>query len=183
MKLVVVAGAITVVLLAVSAVFFLTRPSSSSCSYPAPVNSNLSPTLKSIGGFDQARDPSDVTDLEANAVSAATAQFADLIGVVAQSPVHETPVSGGPGATVVPLTRSTADGNRVVALVAYLSDCSGRVYYDNVEYFDSSTITTYPSVSKQAASSRLNGQTPQLQFDSDPFHPFWAAGADRIAAS
>jgi len=182
-KRVAITGAGVILLLAIAALYFLTRPAASSCSYPAPVNGHLPPILKSIGGFDQSRDPSDVADLEANAVSAATAQFANLIGVSAQSPVHEASVHSGPSATVVPLTRSTADGNRVVALVAYLSDCSGRVYYDNVEYFDSATITTYPSVSKQAASSRLNGQTPQLQFDSDPFHPFWVAGADRIAGS
>jgi hypothetical protein len=183
MKRVAIAGIAAVLVLIVGAVFFLTQPTSSACGYPAPVNANLPSILKSIGGFDQPHDPSDVADLQSTAVSAATATYAELIGVSAQSPVHETPLHGGPSATVVPLTRGLQDYNHVVALVAYLSDCSGRVYFDKVDYLTSGAIAAFPVVSQQEAAAKLGTQTPQLQYSSDPFHPVWTSNGHQEQAS
>jgi hypothetical protein len=182
-KLVAIAGGIVVLLLAAAAAFFLGKPAASSCNYPAPVNTALPPILKSVGGFDQAHDPGDVSDLEAGAVSAATAVNANLIGVMAQPPVQETPLHPGPAAAVVPLIRRTPAGSRVVALVAYLSDCTGRLYYDRIDNLDGTPVSAYPTVPQAAAASQLGGQTPQLQFSSDPFAPLWVAGGRQIPAT
>jgi hypothetical protein len=183
MKRIAFAGVFAALLLAAGALFFLTRPAASSCSYPAPVNGDLPSILKSIGGFDQAHNPSDVSDLQSNAVSAATAINANLIGVSALSPVIETPVQAGPDATIVPLSRNTQTGHVVVALVAYLSDCSGRLYYDKIDYLGSGPIAAFPVMSRQFAAAQLGGQTPQLQFYSDPFRPFWTVDGRQVAAS
>ena len=145
--------------------FLLLRSANTACSFPAPANPSLPSALRSLGGFDQAMDAADPATLQSASVTAATALHPDLIGVSAASVVREQASGAGPSALVVPLQRREGTGRQVVALVAYLTDCTGRPFFDAVDDRSQAPVAAYPSPAPQ--------RTAKLEFSGDPFSPFW----------
>ena len=145
--------------------FLLLRSASAGCGFAAPVNPNLPAALRSLGGFDQAMDAGDTTSLQAASVTAATALHPDLIGVSAAPAVREQTTGSGPSAIVVPLQRRNATGTQVVALVAFLTDCTGRPFFDAVDDRSQAPVAAFPAPAPR--------QAAKLEFGSDPFSPFW----------
>lgn len=129
--------AVAMVALATLALTFALRNSSSGCSYPAPINSDLPAVLRSLGGYDQPLDPSDVKNLDAMSITAATALHPDLIGVSAAAPVRRSGADGGPPQVVVSLMRAGG----MAGSVTYEQDCAGRVYFSRIVEFSASSGT------------------------------------------
>ena len=144
----------------------LLRSAVAGCGFPDPVNTNLPHALRSLGGFDQAMDPSDIAALQSSSVKAATALHPDLIGASATHVVREMQAGVGPSAIVVPLQRPGSSGQQIVALVAFLTDCSGRAYFDAVDDRTRSPQPFPPAQPRTLAH-------PRLKFYGDPFDPFW----------
>ncbi len=168
----------------------LARSRPTGCDVPAP-SVDLPAQLRTLGGFDQPFDAADQRSLEDAAVTAATAEHADLAGATAAAPVREA--ADGPArydALVVPLSVPAGDGgSRVAGVVAWLLDCSGRAWYDDVRDVLRSdtnlTVTRYPLVSAQDAAQRLGASSaPRLVWRTSPFSPLWldAASGRSVAA-
>lgn len=171
----VVVAAVVVVLVAA------VRSGSSGCSVGAP-EVTLPQQLRALGEFDQPFDTADPRAITDAAVRAATALHSDLAGATAGNPVAET--AGGSDrhdALVVPLSESGVDPSapqRIVALVAFLRDCSGRAWYDDVDdllHTDPSLLPQrFPVVTAgQAAATLGAAQPPQLVWRTSPFQPIW----------
>jgi hypothetical protein len=105
--------------------------------------------------------------LQASSVTAATALDHDLIGATATGVVKERPALSGPAAVVVPLVRRDSTGQKVIALVAYLTDCTGRAYFDAVNDRSHDPLAAFPPAQPGRARSAM------LVFSQDPFEPFW----------
>jgi hypothetical protein len=145
----------------------------------APPDVNLPPQLRSLGEFAQPFDTADQRTLTDAATRAATALHSDLAGAAPIGIVREA-ASGGAAhdALVVPLAVSSTGQRRVVGLVAFLLDCGGRAYYDDVDDLlrtDPSILpTTYPTPSAEQAAIQLGiATTPRLVYRDTPFHPLW----------
>lgn len=170
---VVVAGA---VILSVA----LARSRPSGCDVPSPTVS-LPSELRTLGGFDQPFDPSDVRSLADASVTAATALHDDLAGAGPDALVHESADRGaGYDALVVPLSvpAGTTGERRVVGVVAWLLDCSGRAWYDDTRDIlrtDPSLLPQhYPLLDSQQAQQRLGAAAaPKLVWRTSPFSPLW----------
>jgi hypothetical protein len=156
------------------------RSGTPGCTTPAP-DVDLPAQLRTLGGFDQPIDPSDVRSLQEAAVSAATALHSDLRGATAGTPVAiaaDHPAQND--ALVIPLTEAGTDPTaplRVAALAAFLRDCSGRAWYDDVDdllHTDPSLLPQeFPLVSQAAAAENLGVAQPRLVWRTSPFRPLW----------
>jgi hypothetical protein len=171
----VVAALIAVVV--VTVVHLATPGSGGGCGISPPVPS-LPPALSALGGFDQPYDPSNVRTLDGVATQAAGAVKPNLIGTDAGPAVDETPLDPSrPAALVIPLryARSSSNAGRIAGLVAFLRDCTGRVYFSAVRDLTAlaTAPATFPSVSAASAASRLATTDPLLSYSDDPFQPVW----------
>ena len=160
-----------------------------SCAVAAPIPS-LPSRLRSLGGFDQPQDPSDIVGLASLAEQAGASVAPGLIGTQPQRPVRVAAVRAGqPDSLVVPLLSAPQQSARqvVAGLVSFLLDCSGRAYYAAVDDLTAQATTapsSFPAVSMSEASSTLGTAQPQLVYSATPFSPMWrnpASGAS-IAA-
>jgi len=158
----------------------LARSRTAGCDVAAP-QPNLPSTLRTLGGFDQAFDPTDQRSLDDASVSAATALHSDIAGASADAIVREA-ASGSAtyDALVVPLSvpGGQTGQRRVVGLVAWLLDCSGRAYYSDtrdVLRTDPSVLPThFPTVTAAEAQAQLGGSgAPRLVYHASPFSPLW----------
>jgi hypothetical protein len=176
----VVAILAAVVVAAVVLTVALARSRTAGCDVGAP-QPTLPSQLRTLGGFDQPFDTADQRALADASVSAATALHSDLAGASADGLVRES-ASGGAryDAVVVPL--SVAGGatgtRRVVGLVAWLLDCSGRAYFDEVRDVlrtDPSLLPAhYPTLDAAAAAAQLGtAATPKLVYRASPFNALW----------
>jgi RES domain-containing protein len=158
----------------------LARSRTAGCDVAAP-QPNLPSQLRTLGGFDQAFDTSDQRSLTEASVSAATALHSDLAGATADGLVRESPNGGARyDAVVVPLSVSSgsAGGRRVVGVVSWLLDCSGRAYYDDVRDVlrtDPSLLPArYPTLDAAEAAARLGtAASPRLVYRDSPFAALW----------
>ncbi|HXA30535.1 MAG TPA: hypothetical protein VN193_17515 [Candidatus Angelobacter sp.] len=169
--------------LAVAAVVLgvaLARSRTAGCDVPAP-QPTLPAELRTLGGFDQAFDPTDQRALADASVSAATALHSDLAGATPDSIVREA-ASGAAryDALVVPLSVSGGQTGqrRVVGLVAWLLDCGGRAYYSDTRDLlrtDPSVLPThFPLLSVVEAQAQLGvSSPPRLVYRTSPFSPLW----------
>jgi len=159
----------------------LARSRTAGCDVAAP-QPNLPSQLRTLGGFDQAFDVrADPRSLADASVSAATALHSDLAGASADGLVRET-ASGGAqyDALVVPLSvpAGTTGQRRVVGLAAWLVDCGGRAYYDDVRDVlrtDPSLLPSrFPTTTEAEAQAQLGSATaPSLVWRDSPFTPLW----------
>ncbi len=145
----------------------------------APPAPSLTAQLRALGGFDQTYDPDNRPALRSLAAQAASVVTPALIGAVPGDPVRVTAsASGKPDALVIPLAR-TASGDgapRVVGLVAFLRDCSGRAVFSAVDDLTSGGspgVAQFPAVTAETAATRLGTGTPALVYASSPFAPQW----------
>lgn len=149
-----------------------------SCTVPEPIP-NLPSRLRSLGGFDQAQDPSDITGLVSFAMQAAGAVAPGLIGSLPQRPVRVQASSPGqPDAIVIPLLSILPlQQHAVVAgLVSLLLDCAGRAYYsavDDLTLKGGSAPAAFPAVTMADAATALGVAQPQLVYAQTPFAPLW----------
>ena len=156
------------------------RSGTPGCGTPRP-EVNLPSELRTVGGFDQPFDAADVRSLQDAAVSAATALHSDLAGVAAGAPVAIAADAGAlHDALVIPLTESAAQPDaprRVAGLAAFLRDCSGRAWYDDVDdllHTDPSVLPQqFPVVSREQAAVALDVTRPRLVWRRSPFQPLW----------
>lgn len=156
------------------------RSGTPGCAVPPP-EVTLPEQLKVLGEFDQPFDAADEQGLQQASIRAATALHADLAGTRAGTPVA---IAADPparyDALVVPLTEPGTDPSappRIAGLVAYLRDCGGRAWYDDVDDLlrtDPTLLpTSFPVVGRAAAAEKL-GTTDLLQVWRDsPFQPLW----------
>lgn len=156
--------------------------SGSGCSLPAPVPT-LGAQLRAIGGFDQAFDPQNRQSIDDVATQAASATSPGLIGAAPEPPVSVAPSSlQRPPALVVPLVSTETRGSpRVVGLVSFLVDCSGRAYFSAVRDLSSlgaRAPRSFPGVPLLTAEAKLGTGTPQLIYTSSPFTPAWRDSED-----
>lgn len=159
----------------------LARSRSGGCDVASP-SPNLPTELRSMGGFDQPFDPTaDPRSIADASVTAASALHDDLAGATADSFVRESADGGATyDALVVPLSvPAAATGERrVVGVVAWLLDCSGRAWFDEVRDVlrtDPSLLPAhYPLVDAQTAEQRLGATAPpRLVWRTSPFTPLW----------
>ena len=149
-----------------------------SCAVAAPIPS-LPSRLRSLGGFDQPQDPSDVMALAALAEQAGASVAPGLIGTQPQRPVPVAAATAGqPDALVVPLLSAPQPAARQVVsgLVAFLLDCSGRAYFsavDDLTASGTSAPSSFPSVSPGRAAATLGTTQPELVYGDSPFAPRW----------
>lgn len=156
------------------------RSGTPGCGAPTP-EVNLPSALRTLGGFDQPFDAGDTRSLQDAAVSAATALHSDLAGVSAGDPVAIAADAGAQhDALVVPLTESATQPDaprRVAGLAAFLRDCSGRAWYDDLDdllHTDPSVLPQqFPVVSRGQASAALDVTQPRLVWRRSPFQPLW----------
>jgi len=154
----------------------------SSCQVAAPVP-QLPSQLRSLGDFDQPLDARDPRVLQDIATRAAAALHTDLGGqsLVVGDPVG---VAAGPGvaydAIVIPLgTNVSSEGGAprtVEALVAFLRDCTGKAYYNDVVDLAAAPPSGFPVVTRQQAAARLGITDPTsltLVYSDSPFRPKW----------
>jgi hypothetical protein len=154
----------------------------SSCQVAAPAP-QLPSQLRSLGDFDQPLDARDPRVLQDVATRAAAALHNDLGGqsLVVGDPVA---VAAGPGANydaiVIPLGTNVApEGGAprtVEALVAFLRDCTGKAYYDDVVDLAAAPPSGFPAVTRQQAAARLGVSDPAaltLVYTDSPFRPKW----------
>jgi hypothetical protein len=145
----------------------------------APPDLNLPPQLSSLGEFSQPFETSDQRTLADAATRAATALHSDLAGAAPTGVVREAATGGAVhDALVVPLAESSSGQRRVVGLVAFLLDCGGRAYYDDVDDLlrtvSSILPSMYPSPPADQAATQLGiAATPRLVYRDTPFHPLW----------
>lgn len=159
----------------------LARSPTAGCSVPLP-QINLPAQLRTVGELAQPFELSDPRALADASVRAATALHGDLAGASADS-VDRVRASGGAkyDAVVVPL--SVAQGStgqrRVVAVVAWLLDCSNRAYYDDTRDLLLSdpglVLAHFPAVTRDQAAAQLNASATALQlvYQATPFDPLW----------
>jgi hypothetical protein len=159
----------------------LARSRSGGCDVASP-SPNLPAQLRSIGGFDQPFDPTqDPRSIADASVTAASALHDDLAGATADNAVREA--ADGPArydALVVPLSvPAAATGQRrVVGVVSWLLDCSGRAWFGEVRDVlrtDPSLLPAhYPVVTAADAEQRLGVATaPRLVWRTSPFAALW----------
>ncbi len=158
----------------------------------APPEIALPDQLKAVGELSQPFDLSDPRSLQEASVRAATALHSDLAGAAADDPVRIQRDQGARyDAVVVPLseTAATADApHRVVGLVAYLLDCSGRAYFDDIDDLlrtDPSVLPAhFPTVTADQAAATLGAADLRLVYRDTPFHPLWldVAGGRTVPA-
>jgi len=158
----------------------LARSRTSGCDVAAPAV-NLPAELRTLGGFDQAYDPAaDPQSILDASVGAASALHSDLAGAHASALVRESADGGATyDALVVPLAVPGAGTgeSRVVGVVAWLLDCSGRAWYDDVRDVlrtDPSLLPTgFPTVDRATATARLGASALRLVYRTSPFQPLW----------
>jgi hypothetical protein len=157
----------------------LARSTTSGCTVPAP-SINLPPPLRSLGELSQPFDLKDPRSLTDASVRAATSLHSDLAGAGADGIVHEAAAgSAQHDAVVVPL--SVAQGStgqrRVIGLVAYLLDCTGRAYYDDTLDLllsnPGALPAHFPVVTQAEATAQLGTPQPRLVYRDTPFNPLW----------
>lgn len=172
-------GVVFLVVAVITVTHLVGTNNAQTCSLAAPIPS-LSPQLRAIGGFDQPYDPGDRQTIDTLAVQAASATSPGLAGALPGDAVSVSSVSPQrPDALVLPLLTDSGTGSltRVVALVSFLRDCSGRVYFSSVDDLSApngaSTLRTFPAVSAAVAAQRLGITSPQLAYTSNPFVPLW----------
>jgi hypothetical protein len=138
--------------------------------------------LRSLGGYDQPIDPAqDPRSIADASVTAAAALHDDLAGATADTAVREA--ANGPAeydALVVPLSvpAGATGQRRVVGVVSWLLDCSGRAWFDDVRDVlrtDPSLLPAhYPVVAAAGAAQRLGVATPlRLVWRTSPFTALW----------
>jgi len=187
----VIAVLVALAALIVVLVVALAQSRTSGCGVAAPAV-NLPSELRTLGGYDQAFDPvADPRSILDASVTAASALHSDLAGAAADGLVREA-ASGGAthDAIVVPLSvpAATTGQRRVVGLVAWLLDCSGRAYYDDVRDVlrtDPSVLpSTFPTVDRATAAARLGIASPRLVYRGTPFDAVWLdpSGGRSVAA-
>ena len=156
------------------------RSASSGCGVSAPTV-ELPEQLKVLGDLNQPFDGADPRALQDASLRAATALHSDLAGAVPGDAVAIAANGGDPhDALVIPLAEQggTPDApQRVVGLVAFLRDCSGRAWYHDVDDLlrtDPSLLPQhFPLVSRADAAARLGVDSPRLVWRDTPFHPLW----------
>jgi len=164
-------GATTAALLVVLG-FALARSRTAGCEL-APPSVTVPSQLRVIGGFDRPFDAGDPRALRETAAEAGPAIHPDLAGTAAGDPVPVGAAApGSHDAVVVPLR--SAD-RRVVGLVAFLRDCSGRVYYADTEDLlpSGAALADFPALDSSTAAARLGIEHPQLVYLATPFQPRW----------
>jgi len=158
----------------------LARSRTPNCTVPPP-ELHLPDQLRAVGEFDQPFDTSDVRSVADAAVRAATALHSDLAGAFASPPLRIAPDRGATyTALVFPLSQRTGSSDassKVAGLVAFLLDCSGRAYYDDVDDLlrtDPSLLPSqFPTVDRDTAAARLGVSAPRLVWRDSPFAPLW----------
>jgi hypothetical protein len=157
----------------------LARSPTAGCTVPAPPI-NLPAQLRSLGELSQPFDLADPRSLADASVRAATSLHSDLAGASADGVVREFATDGAQhDGVVVPL--SVAQGStgqrRVVGLVAYLLDCTGRAYYDDtLDLLRSNPAALpahFPVLTQSEAATQLGTAQPKLVYRDTPFAPFW----------
>jgi hypothetical protein len=172
-----------VVVVAVILTIALARSRTAGCTVPPP-EPNLPAPLRTLGELTQPLDPADQRALADASVRAATALHGDLAGARADTVVREAATgSAQHDALVVPLSLEAQAGQRrVVGLVAYLLDCSGRAYYHDVDDLLRTNPgilpTRFPTVSAEEAAALLGSKgPPRLVYRDTPFKPLWQDAA------
>ena len=156
------------------------RSGTPGCTVAAPVP-NLPEQLRVLGDLGQPFDSADPRAMQDAAVRAATALHSDLAGATPGDAVAiAADGSAQHDALVIPLAEAgaTADApQRITGLVAFLRDCSGRAWYDDVDDLlrtDPSLLPQhFPTVSKEQAQTRYGVADPHLVWRSSPFQPLW----------
>jgi hypothetical protein len=157
----------------------LARSPTAGCTVPSPAI-NLPAQLRSLGELSQPFDLADPRSLVDASVRAATGLHGDLVGASADGIVRESAGDGARhDAVVVPL--SVAQGStgqrRVIGLVAYLLDCTGRAYYDDTRDLllsnPGALPAHFPVISQSEAATQLGTAQPKLVYRDTPFAPLW----------
>jgi hypothetical protein len=178
-KPIVVAALVIVVVAGVILGVALARSPTAGCNVPAPPI-NLPAQLRSLGELSQPFDLGDPRSLADASVRAATALHGDLVGASPDGLVHEVATGGAQhDAVVVPL--SVAQGStgqrRVVGLVGYLLDCTGRAYYDDTRDLllsnPGALPAHFPVLTQGEAAAQLGTAQPRLVWRGTPFDPLW----------
>jgi hypothetical protein len=169
----------------------LVRSQTPGCTVPPPEIA-LPDQLRTLGELAQPFETADTRTLQDASVRAATALHSDLAGASADAVVRvaaDKPATHD--ALVVPLSETAATPEaprRVVGLVAFLLDCGGRAYYDDVDDLlrtDPSLLPgRFPTVTAEQAAAALDVRSPRLVYRDTPFHPLWLdpAGGRSVAA-
>jgi hypothetical protein len=169
--------AVLAVVVAVMAVA-LARSRTPGCAVGAP-DVTLPAQLRTLGGFDQPFPAGDSPALLDASVTAGAALHSDLAGATAPLGAVRETASGGAthDALVVPLSEASGGDRRIVGLVAFLLDCGGRAYYDDVDdllHDPSSLVAAFPRLSEETAAAALGTGDPlRLVWQTSPFHPLW----------
>ncbi|MCA1682552.1 MAG: hypothetical protein LC685_00890 [Actinobacteria bacterium] len=175
-RLIVIAGAAMLLLIAGAAALVRSRPPS--CGLAAPVP-DLPPRLQALGDFDRPYDTGDERTLEEAAGRVASALHPGLIGTL---PDHSVAVAALAGdhhnARVVPLLTASPGGRPrdVAALVSFLLDCGGRAYYAGVEDLSGqggAPLTGFPRPGREDAAVALGGGEVRLVYHRTPLRPDW----------
>lgn len=156
------------------------RSGTPGCGVAAPVP-NLPAQLRVLGDLGQPFDSADPRAMQDAALRAATALHADLAGATPGDAVAIAANGAAQhDALVIPLAEAGATPDapqRIVGLVAFLRDCSGRAWYHDVDDLlrtDPSVLPQrFPLVGRQQASSRLGIADPRLVWRTSPFQPLW----------